>query len=679
MKRTLPIIVLLLSIHSANCQFHVVDSLKNVLRTPQDENGRLGTLDQLFFRYLFYYPDSSLPYLRETTQLANQIHSYQAKGLILGETGWFYVIKGDYIDALRSFTDALKLAEKNNDFIMRAEANDIIGVIYDNMEDYSRGLAFHWEGKKIMESNWKVSLSKPFSDTLIRYVRVLFGLLSSLQLNDQLDSALILAPIIDTVLQMDDGERYPALAFELGNIYTKKSKFPLAYETYRSGIVESKNYYINKDLIDNYNGIAKAFNLNGNVDSSIFYAKLALDVCKVAKYSIAELTALNLLANIYKRTNHVDSLAKYLQRSIAVRDSLFSLQKIMQIQAFDLGEQKLKMELDDQRRQIQNRTRTYFLLGGLATFLLIATILYRNNVHKQRAFSLLQKQKQEIGGQKARIEKTLEELKTTQKQLIQSEKMASLGELTAGIAHEIQNPLNFVNNFSEVNNELVEELQNEIRSGHMEVALGLSNTIRDNEQKISHHGKRADAIVKGMLQHSRGGTGQKEPTNLNSLADEYLRLCYHGFRAKDKSFNARVETHFDPTLPSLDLVVQDIGRVFLNLLTNAFYSVLTKAKLSLNGYQPKVDVSTKLYDHFVEVGIKDNGLGISPRNLDKIFNPFFTTKPGGEGTGLGLSLSYEIITKEHGGEIHVNTVEGEFAEFIIRLPLKSTEVKIGTI
>lgn len=275
----------------------------------------------------------------------------------------------------------------------------------------------------------------------------------------------------------------------------------------------------------------------------------------------------------------------------------------------------------------------------------------------------------EITKQKEALMVTVEELKATQAQLVQSEKMASLGELTAGIAHEIQNPLNFVNNFSEVNAELLEELENEINKGNLEEIRAIAHDIKNNEAKINHHGKRADAIVKGMLQHSRTGSGAKELTNINDLADEYLRLAYHGLRAKDKSFNATMKTDFDTSFGILNVVPQDLGRVILNLITNAFYAVSEKKKLQPQGYEPTVTVTTKKVNNKVEIRVMDNGMGIPPKVMEKIFQPFFTTKPTGQGTGLGLSMSYDIITNGHGGELKVKTREGAFAEFIIKLPV----------
>jgi len=269
---------------------------------------------------------------------------------------------------------------------------------------------------------------------------------------------------------------------------------------------------------------------------------------------------------------------------------------------------------------------------------------------------------------KNKTEIALEELKSTQTQLIQSEKMASLGELTAGIAHEIQNPLNFVNNFAEVSVDLIEELNEEMENNNTEDVEAIKEDLKQNLIKINHHGHRASSIVKGMLEHSRTDAGAKVLTDINALADEYLRLAYHGLRAKDKSFNADFTVNTDDSLPKINVLSQDLGRVMLNLINNAFYAVAKRAKEGIEGYKPNVVVTTKKLDKAVEIRLKDNGGGIPEKLLEKIFQPFFTTKPTGEGTGLGLSLSYDIITKGHGGDLKVDTEEGVGTEFIIVLP-----------
>ena len=327
--------------------------------------------------------------------------------------------------------------------------------------------------------------------------------------------------------------------------------------------------------------------------------------------------------------------------------------------AIDLLErEKLKKE----KESLFQRWLIISVLIVLIFVVVFAIILYRNNKNKQKANAQLKRQKK-------KIERTLDQLKATQSQLIQSEKMASLGELTAGIAHEIQNPLNFVNNFSELSHELIDEMNQELDKGEIVEAKVIATDIQQNLEKINHHGQRADAIVKGMLQHSRNSSADKELTDINKLADEYLRLSFHGLRAKDKTLNATMKTDFDESLPKIYVAPQDIGRVILNLINNAFYAVSEKKKL-LNdeNYESLVTVRTEKKGRFINIHIIDNGVGIPPEVKEKIFQPFFTTKPSGQGTGLGLYLSYEII-QVHGGELKIETREGEGTIFTILLPV----------
>ena len=346
--------------------------------------------------------------------------------------------------------------------------------------------------------------------------------------------------------------------------------------------------------------------------------------------------------------------------------------------------------MESRKVALENQIKIYGLTALLLGLMIFAFVLYRNNRSKQKVNILLHQQKEEIDLQRNKAEMALSELKATQKQLIQSEKLASLGELTAGIAHEIQNPLNFVNNFSELSIELIEEIAPQPPEGELNAPpLGVGATvakevdweilqdIRSNLQKINHHGKRASSIVKGMLEHSRANTGERALTDINELADEYLRLSYHGMRAKDKTFNASFELVADKNLPKIMVVSQDIGRVLLNLINNAFQS--PNSPLTPRGgtfITKKVIVSTRFIADenspsggWGAVFVSDNGNGIPKENLEKIFQPFFTTKPTGEGTGLGLSLSYDIITKGHGGTLEVISTEGEGTEFIIKLPI----------
>ncbi len=380
------------------------------------------------------------------------------------------------------------------------------------------------------------------------------------------------------------------------------------------------------------------------------------DVIRVKNYRSDVLRDYKLLAELYENTGDNGKAAEVLKSYISLQDSLLADQKKFRTISFETEQVMNQNELFIAKLESESRLSSLFInfsIGIAVLLLIIVAGVYSRFRSKQKANRVL--------------EKTLADLKSTQSQLIQSEKMASLGELTAGIAHEIQNPLNFVNNFSEVNEELLIEMKEDLSKGKIDDAVALANDAIENQKKIYHHGKRADAIVKGMLQHSRGGSDVKEPTDINALADEYLRLAYHGLRAKDKSFNAKFETYFDTSLPKVNVVPQDIGRVILNLITNAFYAVTEKAKENADSdFVPTVTVSTKDVSGGIEISVSDNGKGIPDAVKEKIFQPFFTTKPTGQGTGVGLSMSYDII-KSHGGTISVNSNPGLGSEFIITL------------
>ncbi|HVK97224.1 MAG TPA: ATP-binding protein [Flavisolibacter sp.] len=447
----------------------------------------------------------------------------------------------------------------------------------------------------------------------------------------------------------------------LGTIHYKKGDHKQAYKILQQSIaLGAKFQQLGNGLA--FSTLSEYFWNTGAIDSSYVYATEAYRLAKSSNLPDDIQKTSAMLAKLYWRKNISDSALNYFEIALALNDSINNGNKKAVLQRQDFEQQKQQEALEQEKA----RSKFYTLIAGIAILLIIALFLIRNNYLRKRANAALQEKN-------IQIERTLNDLQATQKQLIQSEKMASLGELTAGIAHEIQNPLNFVNNFSEVNSELINELKEEAKLGNTSEVLTIADDVDDNLQKIIHHGKRADAIVKSMLQHSRKSSGQKEPTDINALVDEYLRLSYHGLRAKDKSFNAVLETHFDPSVSRIEVVGQDIGRVLLNLFNNAFYSVSEKKKSLNDSYQPEVQVTTEKHDGQIFIKVKDNGTGIPEKVQEKIYQPFFTTKPTGEGTGLGLSLSYDIVTKGHGGEMKVKTKEGEGAEFIITLPLQKSK------
>jgi signal transduction histidine kinase len=575
--------------------------------------------------------------------LARQLNFVSGEGQALLTLGEDYRLGGDFPQALENLFKALELSRDIDDQEMEAGCLNFIGATYVDLGEPRQGLNYLLMAKKINE---KLSLTIASS----------FGLTNIGHTYEQLnilDSALFFhekAYQVLTSINSAEITRSPLRSLilrHLGNVQYHLGNYDKALSHYREVI--SNNDLLN--ISSSQFQIAEYFfKIKNNPDSSLYYALLAFNNGHRSFQKTNVLDASSLLAKLYKQKNRLDSAYYYHEISLEMTNSLFGPEKTHKLQLLAINEQQRQQEILQEKEKFKNRIKIYVLLTAVVSFLLLAIIFYRNNRQKQKTNKVL--------------EHTLANLRSTQSQLIQSEKMASLGELTAGIAHEIQNPLNFVNNFSDVNSELVDELQQELKTGKIGNAIAISNDIKDNEQKINHHGKRADAIVKGMLQHSRSNSGQKEPTDINALADEYLRLAYHGLRAKDKSFNATFTTDFDEGIGKINITPQDIGRVILNLINNAFYAVDEKKKQMGDGYEPTVSVSTKKEKDKIEIKVKDNGNGIPQKVLDKIFQPFFTTKPTGQGTGLGLSLSYDII-KAHGGEIKTETKEGQGTVFSV--------------
>lgn len=467
-------------------------------------------------------------------------------------------------------------------------------------------------------------------------------------------------------------------AYSIGNIgmvYANTGEGILAEKNIKEAIEmleELEDYYpICVYLIS----LADIYIKKGDERGALNYALKSLDLARQNGLKEQIRDANLKLSELYEKAGFTEESYKYYKDYINFRDSINNIKTVQGMANlrtdFEVSQKQIEVDLLSHEKQNQ-RWWLITIMGILSTTFILLFMFYRNNKIKQKANALLKKQKE-------KLEATLAKLKSTQSQLIQSEKMASLGELTAGIAHEIQNPLNFVNNFSEVNQELLVEMNEEIEKGNMDEVILLVKDVIDNEKKINHHGKRAGDIVKGMLQHSRTSTGVKEPTDINALADEYLRLAYHGFRAKDKSFNAEFTTELDETLPKINVIPQDIGRVLLNLISNAFYAcaersrsvVSERSKTGEPGFAPTVTVTTRLTaNNQLLIAVKDNGPGIPSSIVDKIFQPFFTTKPTGQGTGLGLSLSYDIV-KAHEGTITVESLENEGSAFIVQIPVKT--------
>ena len=688
-------------------QNHFIDSLNNVLQVQKEDSNKVKTLNGLSKGHLResnftnaielgslalalaekvkFKSGEIEAYLNRARVYASQkiesiaadnflraisasreIGNLQGMADIYQELSNAYQMLNNYPEAIKYEFKRLKLYEELKDTSGIAYSFLGIGFLYHVMNDYPEAernlLASLSLFEKIGDKNGIGYVSRRFSQ-VYRAMGNYSGAIKK-------DSAALL-------IFEEAGNQYQ-IAWSLASVGVSIEGL---YSRERANEIENvkgagykealKNYYTALNIFttigwapDSYPVMSMYYSI-GNVNIKLHNLKESRSHLEKCLELANETNNIEMLAKSYKSLSLLDSLQgnykqaySYFRKYLVYRDSLVN----------DEGKQKVliyKMQYDSEKNQIiakaeqakkeaearRSRNIQFFII---AVFLLLAIFFFISNRQKQKA--------------KAKIEKAYEELKSTQQQLIQSEKMASLGELTAGIAHEIQNPLNFVNNFSDVNTELVDEAKLEMDKGNIDEVKAILNDIKENEQKINHHGKRADAIVKGMLQHSRSSSGQKEPTDLNVLADEYLRLAYHGLRAKDKSFNATMKTDFDNSIGKINIIPQDVGRVILNLINNAFYAVDEKKKQIGESYEPTVSVSTKKSNGKVEIKVRDNGNGIPQKDLDKIFQPFFTTKPTGQGTGLGLSLSYDIV-KAHGGELKVETKEGEGSEFIIYLPV----------
>ena len=464
---------------------------------------------------------------------------------------------GKLPESLRLQFEALELGEQFKDTSTIAFALNRIGNIYMELADYKKAIEYYSRSKSLFE--------------MIQDTGMVHNEMSNIgniyNLMQQPDSGLYYLRIVyDAAQKSGDRSRYtrPEMMFRMGNAYRLKGDKERAMDYYKRGIAEANTDNDIRNLAMNNLFLATLYDEMKLPDSAIRYAYHAIKTGRTISFRKGVYEASSLLSGIFKNRNQDDSAYKYLSIAYAQKDSLTGPKRFQELQRIILDKQQQERDAEANRIAERNKQKQWALIAGLAVFLFIAAILYRNNKQKQKANLIL--------------ESTLGHLKSTQSQLVQAEKMASLGELTAGIAHEIQNPLNFVNNFSEVSNELISEMADELDKGNTAEAKVIARDVQQNLEKILHHGKRADGIVKGMLQHSRSSSNKKEPTDINELADEYLRLAYHGLRARDKSFNAVLKTGFDDTIGAVNIIPQDIGRVILNLITNAFFAVDERKK-----------------------------------------------------------------------------------------------------
>ncbi len=672
MKLLLKISLLLLVPAFAKAQTrHQIDSAYFTLQHAANDTVRMGAFSLLGSLYDDINVDSGQYYCKKGIAIAEKLDLQLNKAMMMAYMAWPLMKTGNYPEALRLINLGLKIAGdpsngKKAGYLQNEQTPQMyrlsaIGILYcarENLYGYvgnnEKQIATALEAIPHLEAAGDTfNLAGLYPDIGDSYLKMnkpdsaLFFMQKSLYYYTKLPS---------------DARKFEGSTYtSIGMTYEQMGNADLARKNYQKAILVSEQNGNPRHTGNACLQISKLCQSLNKSDSVFIYAKKALEAFTQGGYEKEKAIAYRMISDYYHGQKNTDSSFAYLRLATLLNDSIGSIEKkrLQEFQVAAFNQQLMLQQQEQERIEKAGTLKTIAIIALIAVFSTIGLLLYRNNREKQKANQILKEKNSEI-------EKAMSNLKSTQSQLIQSEKMASLGELTAGIAHEIQNPLNFVNNFSEVSSELIDEMNEELYKGHFEEAKAISSDLKQNLEKINHHGKRADAIVKGMLQHSRSSSGTKESTDINALCDEYLRLSYHGLRAKDKSFNATLKTDFDETVGYINIIPQDIGRVILNLINNAFYAVDEKKKQQSEGYEPTVSVSTKNAGDKVLISVKDNGNGIPPKVLDKIFQPFFTTKPTGQGTGLGLSLAYDIV-KAHGGELKVDTREGEETTFIITL------------
>jgi two-component system, NtrC family, sensor kinase len=634
-----------------------IEDFKKQLSKADHDTVKVRITGQIGGGYRFSNIDSSLVYLNRGLKMADQLKTkypkfaMQQKANLLSLKGATLLEAGQLPASLQFQFEALRLATALTNKGIMAVALNRIGNTYMELADYKKANNYYLQSKNLFKEIGNNGM----------YYNEISNIGNVYELLNMPDSALYFQKSVYNASLKNKGNRddftHPEIMFRMGNAYKLNGNPEQALLFYKKGIAEANIDNDLRNLTMNNLFLAKLYYEMKQPDSAMKYTRNAIQSGEAVSFTKGLYDASLLMSELYQSRKQYDSAYAYLSRAMVEKDSLMGAGRLQELQKIILSEQERQRQDTAERIAKENAQKQYALIAGIVIFLIIASILYRSNRRNKRT--------------NERLESTLANLQSTQSQLIQSEKMASLGELTAGIAHEIQNPLNFVNNFSDVSIELLDEMKTELANGDQEEASAIADDVISNLEKIVHHGKRADAIVKGMLQHSRTSSGQKELTDISGLADEYLRLAYHGLRAKDKSFNAELISNFDASFPKANVIPQDIGRVFLNLFTNAFYALQEKNRQSQSAdYKPTLTVTTEQKGSFIEIRVKDNGIGIPDAIKDKILQPFFTTKPTGEGTGLGLSLSYDTIVKGHGGSIAIDSTEGEGSVFIISLPIK---------
>lgn len=602
---------------------------------------------------------ASLTYYNRALAIAKAANEGEIIPGILNNIGLVYANLGNYTEALNTYFEAIKGAEKiNNSFVKGAVLTNIAGI--------------YFEQDKLNEAevNYLKALEIDSASGDVRRVVLSYNNIGDVKFkqNKPYEAIKNLKKGYAIALDLNSPELIEMTLRTLAGIYFALDSIEIAEKFYRESIALSKQNSYGVPYVKSLTGLSDLLYEKGNPKEAIGYAIEAKVQAEKMGQTFLMRNANEVLSKIYEAEGNSAAALKTYKLFKQYNDSINDLRSQRVAATLEAEYKFSKKALQFEKESLRQWWLIFSAFAGLLTIGVILFIITRNRNRLNKAYHTLQEKKQEIEQKNVILEHTLGQLKETQLQLIHAEKMASLGELTAGIAHEIQNPLNFVNNFSELNTEIIDEIETEAEKGNLIELKELLHDLKSNEQKINQHGKRADAIVKGMLAHSRTGVGAKKATDLNALAKEYLRLAYQGHKTRDPGFES--DYHFRPAadLPLIEMIPQEIGRVLFNLMQNAFYAVMEQGKQGNPDYKPNVDVSLKREGDLVKVYIRDNGTGIPEANRSKIFQPFFTTRPTGQGTGLGLSLSYDVI-KAHGGEILVESKEGEGSDFIITLPV----------
>ncbi len=677
-----------------------IDSLKLIISKSGDDTFKVNNLLRLSKAYTTSFPESAMSTGSEALHLAKKLDYKSGTAYALKNIGMVYYNQTKYPETIEYWNESYQLFDSIGDKVNEALMLNNLGSVYMNQGDYAQALDYFFKSLQIAEQSKDRpniaramgNIGTAYSYNEFTYDKALGYYLKALPISEELGDnntmGALLVNIGETYLKRnkDDSALYyfkksldayanteniPYSLNDIGRTYTKKGNYNLAIQYHKKALSFASKLNLQLDIVQSYLGLGDAYYNTANYNLAIAAYQKAQTTSYDNKLKKELRDAYHGLATTYAAIKDYYRAFNFQTLYTNIKDTLINLEiaeKVTNLQTnFDLQKKQGQIDILTRDKALQNlelKRQKFVRDTLLASLFFVIVIIF-----------ILYKLYRKVGRRTLQLRRSLEELKATQAQLIQSEKMASLGSLTAGIGHEIQNPLNFVNNFSEVNIELLHELEEgllrKLPEADKAEADEIIKDLAQNMGKINHHGKRADAIIKGMLQHSRKNTGQKELTNINALADEYLRLSYHGLHPKDKSFKIDIKTNYDEALSEvegkIDINPQDFGRVLLNLYNNAFYAITEKREKQGESYKPYISVTTKKLHDRIHVHVRDNGTGIPQRVLDKIYQPFFTTKPTGQGTGLGLSLSYDII-KAHSGELRVETKEGEFAEFIIDIP-----------